>query len=125
MNALKVLSLVSLLAILHAPAAYSVGPDSDAALNPYHVPGESVDNGLGALPADYTGAEFQYRVLGQKQDSGLGELSPDYTGAEFQRVAVSVRGLGESLDSGLGKLSADYTGAEFQPELVRAAMAGN
>jgi len=88
MNAFKVLSLVSLLAILHAPAAYSVGPDSDAARNPYHVPGESLDSGLGELPSDYTGAEFQRRIFGEKLDSGLGELPSDYTGAEFQRETV-------------------------------------
>jgi hypothetical protein len=43
--------------------------------------GESLDNGLGALPATYTGAEFMkhpaYHVTGEKMDSGLGSVSQE------------------------------------------------
>jgi len=45
------------------------------------VVGESLDNGLGALPVTYTGEEFLPRpagyVRGQKQDSGLGSVSSE------------------------------------------------
>lgn len=41
--------------------------------------GESLDSGLGALPANYTGREFMKfsagYVAGEKQDSGLGSVS--------------------------------------------------
>jgi hypothetical protein len=43
--------------------------------------GESLDNGLGALPVTYTGEEFLPQpagyVRGQKQDSGLGSVSSE------------------------------------------------
>jgi hypothetical protein len=55
------------------------------------IPGAKLDSGLGNLPADYTGAEFQkasYIVAGGKQDSGLGDLPSDYTGAEFMRSGI-------------------------------------
>jgi hypothetical protein len=45
------------------------------------VAGESLDNGLGTLPATYTGEEFMKRpasyVAGEKLDSGLGSLSQE------------------------------------------------
>ena len=85
MNAMRTLSLVSMVALLHAAVAFGTGPVSDAARNPYHVPGESLDSGLGKLPANYTAAEFQSKVIGESLDSGLGDLPSDYTAAEFQR----------------------------------------
>ena len=118
MNAMRTLSLVSMLAILHAPVAFGTGLVSDAASNPHHVPGESIDSGLGKLPANYTAAEFQREIFGEKLDSGLGSLPADYTAAEFQRVVY-----GESLDSGLGDLPAGYTASEFQRGVVRSASA--
>ena len=55
--------------------------------------GESLDSGLGDLPASYAAAEFQrYRVAGESLDSGLGDLPPSYTAAEFQKKQlVAVR----------------------------------
>ena len=54
--------------------------------NATRVAGESLDNGLGALPASYTGKEFMRfsasHVSGEKQDSGLGSVSQD----ELNRV---------------------------------------
>ena len=125
MNMTKVLTIastmtgllaVSMAAALYAPAVFA-GESG-------RVVGEKLDSGLGALPSDYTGAEFRkstgYRVLGEKLDSGLGELSSDYTGRlllSAEGVAVPMPSdhhvLGEKLDSGLSTLSADYTGAEF------------
>jgi hypothetical protein len=50
------------------------------------VLGESLDSGLGALPANYTGREFMKLspgyVAGEKQDSGLGTLSKE----ELRRI---------------------------------------
>lgn len=71
--------------------------------NANHVPGESLDSGLGQLPANYDGAEYDVsrHVIGEKLDSGLGELAADYDASEYDRHPV----LGEKLDSGLGQLS--------------------
>jgi hypothetical protein len=48
--------------------------------------GESLDSGLGNLPATYKGDEFMKRpagyVAGEKQDSGLGTVSQE----ELQRI---------------------------------------
>src|SRR5688500_4273515 len=45
------------------------------------VPGESLDSGLGALPAAYTGKEFMNlspsHVAGEKQDSCLSNVSKE------------------------------------------------
>ena len=122
MNAMRTLSLVSTVAILYAAVAFGTGPASDAARNPHHVQGESLDSGLGNLAADYTAAEFQrgYQLAGEKQDSGLGDLPPSYTAAEFRTKMAHYRVLGESLDSGLGALPATYTAAEFQKNTVVA-----
>jgi len=50
------------------------------------VPGESLDSGLGVLPATYTGKEFMKlspsHVAGEKQDSGLGNVSKE----ELRRI---------------------------------------
>ena len=89
MNAMRTLSLVSMVAILHAPVAFGTGMVSDAARNPHHVPGESIDSGLGSLSADYTAAEYQREILGEKLDSGLGNLPAGYTASEFQRAVRS------------------------------------
>jgi hypothetical protein len=95
----KVLLIASVVGLAFAPASFGASS----------VVGEKLDNGLGALPASYTAAEFQKVVLGESLDSGLGALPASYTAAEFQKVV-----LGESLDSGLGALPASYTAAEFQ-----------
>src|SRR5215813_1224694 len=116
MNPTKALSLVSMITILHMSLAFGTGPLSETAGNPYPIVGESLDSGLGTLPADYTGAEFQRVVIGESLDSGLGALPVSYTAAEFQRVV-----LGEKRDSGLGDLPAGYTASEFQQETVRSA----
>ena len=111
----KAVTLVA--AMLCASTAFAGGRIVDLRWDVYHVPGESLDSGLGNLPANYTGAEFmrnELKVVGEKLDSGLGQLSPQYTGAEFMSELQLV---GESLDSGLGKLSKHYTGAEFMSEL--------
>src|SRR6267142_6568581 len=111
MSTRKVLTLVSMVAMLFSPAAISADTASDSMDNSFQVLGESLDSGLGDLSPFYTAAEFQrVRVAGESLDSGLGDLSPSYTAAEFRRVRVA----GESLDSGLGDLSPSYTAAEFQ-----------
>jgi hypothetical protein len=99
----KILTLGSLVALAFAPVAFAA--DSAIDSGSYSVAGESQDNGLGHLPANYTAAEFQrgYHVAGESQDSGLGDLPGSYTAAEFQVVGYHV--VGEKLDSGLGSLS--------------------
>ena len=62
----------------------SFGP---AAAADQRVPGESLDNGLGKLPASYTAAEYNRPgwVAGESIDTGLGELTSTYTAAECAR----------------------------------------
>jgi len=69
-----------------------------------HVPGESLDSGLGELPVNYDGWEYDAsrHVLGEKLDSGLGELASDYDAREYDSSRPVI---GEKLDSGLGQLS--------------------
>ena len=61
-------------------ASASVAKDSDRVL------GESLDSGLGALSATYTGAEFMKlpasHVAGEKLDSGLDRVTQE----EVQRI---------------------------------------
>jgi hypothetical protein len=122
MSTRKVLTLVSMVAMLFSPAAFSADTASDFMDNSFQVLGESLDSGLGDLSPSYTAAEFQrgYQLAGEKQDSGLGDLSPSYTAAEFRTKMAHYRVLGESLDSGLGVLPATYTAAEFQKHVVVA-----
>ena len=127
MSARKVLTLVSMVAMLFSPAASSADQASDFMENSFQVLGESLDSGLGDLSPSYTAAEFQktYQVAGESLDSGLGDLSPSYTAAEFQMNTAQndyrmYRVIGESLDSGLGDLPASYTAAEFQARQVLA-----
>ena len=51
--------------------------------------GESLDSGLGSLPATYTGEEFMKRpashVAGEKLDSGLGSLTDE----EVRRIVAA------------------------------------
>src|ERR1700704_1273210 len=117
MSTRKVLTLVSMVAMLFSPAAFSADTASDFMDNSFQVLGESLDSGLGDLSPSYTAAEFQrgYRVAGESLDSGLGDLSPSYTAAEFQR---GYQVAGEKQDSGLGALPATYTAAEFQKNTV-------
>lgn len=71
MTTRKVLTLASMVAALFAPAVFA--GDS------YHVIGEKLDSGLGALPSDYTGPEGAYLALvlgAQSSDTHvLGESS--------------------------------------------------
>jgi hypothetical protein len=61
-------------------ASASVAKESDRVL------GESLDSGLGALPATYTGAEFLKlpagHVAGEKLDNGLDRVTQE----ELQRI---------------------------------------
>jgi hypothetical protein len=79
----------------------------------YHVPGESLDNGLGELSKSYTGREYvKTHVAGEKLDNGLGMLSPTYTGVEYQNPNAWVIGqpVAGKKDSGLGEMTkADAT----------------
>ena len=103
MKKLKVMAVVAAMAV--APVAFA--QDSAADLNlPQggRVIGESLDSGLGALPASYSAAEYNYEgwVRGASLDSGLGSLSATYTAAEYMPKGW-VRG--EKMDSGLGELT--------------------
>jgi hypothetical protein len=122
MSTRKVLTLVSMVAMLFSAAAFSADTASDSMDNSFQVLGESLDSGLGDLSPSYTAAEFQrgYQVAGEKRDSGLGDLSPGYTAAEFQTKMAHYRVVGESLDSGLGGLLTSYTAAEFQKQVIVA-----
>src|SRR5882762_695009 len=89
----KLLALVSMVAMLFSPAAFSADTASDSMDNSFQVLGESLDSGLGDLQPSYTAAEFRtkmayYRVLGESLDSGLGALPATYTAAEFQKNTV-------------------------------------
>jgi hypothetical protein len=101
---------INLLAALVLGLAF--GP---AAVADQRVRGESLDNGLGNLPASYTAAEYNRPgwVPGESIDTGLGELSSTYTAAEYNKPGW-VRG--ESLDSGLGELPPTYNAAEYMPD---------
>src|SRR6266850_939243 len=123
MSTRKVLTLVSMVAMLFSPAVFSADTASDSMDNSFQVLGESLDSGLGDLSPSYTAAEFQrgHQVAGEKQDSGLGDLPPSYTAAEFRTKMAHYRVLGETLDSGLGALPATYTAAEFQKHTVVVA----
>jgi hypothetical protein len=94
----------------------SFGP---AAAADQRVRGESLDSGLGQLPASYTAAEYNRPgwVAGESIDTGLGELASTYTAAEYNKPGW-VRG--ESLDSGLGELPPTYNAAEYMPDLMVA-----
>jgi len=65
-------TVLTVAAALSTPAAF--GDET-------RVLGESLDSGLGALPANYTGREFMRlspsHVAGEKQDSGLGSISKE------------------------------------------------
>ena len=90
MSTRKVLTLVSTVAMLFSPAAFSADTASDFVDNSFQVLGESLDSGLGDLSPSYTAAEFQrgYQVAGEKQDNGLGALPASYTAAEFQKQVI-------------------------------------
>ena len=70
-------TVLTMAAVLGAPAAF--GDEAP-------VLGESLDSGLGALPANYTGREFMKLspsyIAGEKQDSGLGSVSQE----ELRRI---------------------------------------
>ncbi len=73
--------------VMDASHATAASPISDC------VAGESLDSGLGDLPATYTAAEYQRAAVfyaGEKQDSGLGDLPANYTAAEYQRPKMLV-----------------------------------
>lgn len=92
--------IVAAASFAFASIAYAGGV-VDGTKNPYHVPGESLDSGLGELAPTYTAAEYTYHVAGEKLDSGLGELASDYDAREYDSSRVA----GEKLDSGLGRVS--------------------
>src|SRR5258708_37895920 len=94
MSTRKVLTVVSMVALLFSPAAFSADTASDFTDNSFQVLGESLDSGLGDLSPSYTGAEFQrgYRVAGESLDSGLGGLSPSSTAEEIPPGHQHVRG---------------------------------
>lgn len=79
----------------------------------FHVPGESLDSGLGELSSSYTGREYvKTHVYGEKLDSGLGMLSPTYTAREYQNPNAYVlnQPVAGKRDSGLGEMTkADAT----------------
>jgi hypothetical protein len=90
----KVLTIVSMAGMLFASVAFSQGV-IDGARNPYHVPGEKLDSGLG------------YQVAGEKLDSGLGSLTRKDM-EKWLQVTPTSAGYhvpGEKLDSGLGSLT--------------------
>ena len=105
MNKCTVLSLVSVAAMLFAPAAFSQGV-TDGSANPYHVVGEKLDSGLGKMAARRAEAmgipSIDYHVAGESLDSGLGELTP----ADVAVYADPYHVAGEKRDSGLGELTA-------------------
>src|SRR6266850_4513904 len=103
MSTRKVLTLVSMVAMLFSPAAFSADLASDFMDNSFQVLGEKLDSGLGELSPSYTAAEFQmktaqdiYRVIGESLDSGLGDLPASYAAAEFQLKSADYRVIGES-----------------------------
>src|SRR5258708_7754137 len=104
MSTRKVLTLVSMVAMLFSPAAFSADTASDFTDNSFQVLGESLDSGLGDLSPSYTGAEFQrgYRVAGESLDSGLGDLSPSYTAGGIPRGYQCFRGKRGTRPGGLG-----------------------
>jgi hypothetical protein len=75
-------AVLTVAAALCAPAASG---------NEIRVTGESLDSGLGSLPATYSGKEFMNlspsHVAGEKQDSGLGSVSAE----ELQRIVAKYR----------------------------------
>jgi hypothetical protein len=104
MKTLKVMAVVAAVAMIPAVA---FAQDSAADLNlpsTGKVLGESLDSGLGNLPASYSAAEYNYEgwVRGASIDNGLGRLSATYTAAEYMPNGW-VRG--EKMDSGLGELT--------------------
>jgi hypothetical protein len=72
--------------VLTVAAALSASAASGEGMR---VAGESLDSGLGFLPATYNGLEFQRfspgHVAGEKQDSGLGSVSNE----ELRRVVAA------------------------------------
>jgi hypothetical protein len=94
---LKVIALM--IAVFSMPAAVA---------NASRVLGESLDSGLGDLPAGYTAKEYMPStfVPGEKLDSGLGELAPGFWKQYLPESSV----LGEKLDSGLGELTSKRLG---------------
>lgn len=86
---LHLLTLVSISALISAPLAMA----SDGNMNPYHVPGESIDAGISAT---ITPSHVIHHVPGESLDAGFLPV----------RESVSVRVAGEKLDSGLGEITA-------------------
>lgn len=95
-----IFNVIAAAGLAFASVAYAGGV-VDGTRNRNHVPGESLDSGLGELGSTYTASEYVNHVPGEKIDSGLGELDPQYDAREYD----SSRVIGEKLDSGLGQLS--------------------
>ena len=95
-----VFNAIAAAGLAFASMAYAGGV-VDGMTNPNHVPGESLDSGLGELRSTYTASEYVNHVPGEKLDNGLGELAWDYDAREYDSSHVA----GEKLDSGLGQLT--------------------
>ena len=107
-------NIIAAAGLAFASIAYAGGV-VDGTKNPNHVPGESLDSGLGELASNYDAREYDVtRVAGEKLDSGLGQLASDYDGREYDSTRVA----GEKLDSGLGELASSYDGREYDATLV-------
>jgi hypothetical protein len=79
---MKKLIAASLATFAMLGASGALGSESD------RVVGESLDSGLGSLPATYTGAEFMKwhtgHIAGEKLDSGLGNVTDE----ELRRIVA-------------------------------------
>ena len=77
---MKKLIAASLTTVAMLGASAALASESD------QVIGESLDSGLGSLPATYTGAEFMKwhvgHIAGEKLDSGLGNVTEE----ELRRI---------------------------------------
>jgi hypothetical protein len=84
----KLLTVVSIAALMSAPLAMA----SDGQMNPYHVPGESIDAGISPV---ITPSHIVHHVPGESLDAG------------FLPARVPTRVAGEKIDSGLGSVTED------------------
>jgi len=90
-----VLAAAAITVALVASTAYASGV-IDGSRNPNHIPGESLDSGLGNLPPTYTAKEFDKsrdsglrdnKVQGEKIDSGLGSVTRE----ELSKIIASAQ----------------------------------
>lgn len=88
MNTKLVFGVIAATALASASVCYGAGV-VDGATNSNHVPGESLDSGLGDLPSTYAASEYLNHVPGEKLDSGLGDLAWDYDAREYTPSGVA------------------------------------